>query len=481
MTRWSMTRFGALAVGLLLAGDCATPEPPEPATLTAPAATASPGATRPGTIVSSAAELADPERRYLFYLHGAIIEAHGRRPTHPRFGVYEYDAILERLAESGLVVVSEARPAGTDPDAYAREVAAQVRTLLDAGVAAGSITVAGFSKGGSIAVRVSHLLGATSAPLRGDGATSLRADEEGLSYVFLACCNQWLGDPRALHGRILSVYEASDEKGRSCIPWVETSADVTAFREVEIRLGGGHGAFYRPDDVWVEEVLSWARGDCPSEAGAAASADGRRPVRELRDGVLVSEALPALRLRVHEVFVYVGNTEVILRDLARAERHHWVRAEDGRVEGLVVVQFEGFLEGVEETYRFGIPKTDLAGSNYRYTPRPVTLGDAEYVHNTWAFDNADGARRNPGAEAAATLELLADRGLRLDDALIMSRYARIVGSERRDELILFYIEPLAASGHSLADFPDGGPPSPAFDALSEAVIRRGFESFELLP
>ena len=47
-----------------------------------------------GTISSEVPETVDAEGDYLLYLHGRIIEVQGRRPTHPAFGVYEYDAIL---------------------------------------------------------------------------------------------------------------------------------------------------------------------------------------------------------------------------------------------------------------------------------------------------------------------------------------------------------------------------------------------------
>ena len=46
----------------------------------------------------------DPDARYLIYLHGAIIERAGVRPTHPQFGVYEYQQILEVFANRGFVV-----------------------------------------------------------------------------------------------------------------------------------------------------------------------------------------------------------------------------------------------------------------------------------------------------------------------------------------------------------------------------------------
>jgi hypothetical protein len=56
----------------------------------------------------------DARARYVIYLHGRIIEDQGRRPTHPTWGTYEYQQILDRLAAGGLIVVSEQRPPMTD-------------------------------------------------------------------------------------------------------------------------------------------------------------------------------------------------------------------------------------------------------------------------------------------------------------------------------------------------------------------------------
>ena len=42
----------------------------------------------------------DTNRHYIFYLHGRIIEEQGIRPTHNRFGVYEYEKILQSFADS---------------------------------------------------------------------------------------------------------------------------------------------------------------------------------------------------------------------------------------------------------------------------------------------------------------------------------------------------------------------------------------------
>lgn len=69
------------------------------------------------------------EKTHVFYLHGRIIEEQGRRPTHPEFGTYEYDEILRQLGGEGRVVVSEARPGNTDPDAYAAKIEKQIEDL----------------------------------------------------------------------------------------------------------------------------------------------------------------------------------------------------------------------------------------------------------------------------------------------------------------------------------------------------------------
>lgn len=246
-----------------LLGCGADSEPPE---TTAPTAEAEPSADQaapptaatedldePGAVVmtgqvfesaeAALKSLEQPEARpYLFYLHGAILEGGDRRPTSERFGIYEYDEILKRLADAGLVVVSEQRPAATNVDTYSAQVVKQVEQLKAAGVASGQITVAGFSKGGSIALYVADRL----------------ADDD-VGFVILAACGSWLDEiPLNPRGRMLSIYEASDELGRSCRPMIERAETEVFFHETEISLGGGHGAFYRPHDDWLNPALLWS-------------------------------------------------------------------------------------------------------------------------------------------------------------------------------------------------------------------------------
>jgi len=195
-------------------------------------------------IFTNVPETIDPDARYLFYLHGAIIERAGIRPTHPKFGIYEYRKILEVIAEHGLVVISEARPVGTDGAVYAAKVVDQVRALLAAGVPSRHITVVGFSKGGGIAITASSIL-----------------SEGRLNFVFMGACGPWLDKRPELvpHGRLLAVREASDDLVGSCEGLFGRAAGDDGDREeITLELGGGHGAFYRPRPEWIDPAIEWA-------------------------------------------------------------------------------------------------------------------------------------------------------------------------------------------------------------------------------
>ena len=205
------------------------------------------------------------------------------------------------------------------------------------------------------------------------------------------------------------------------------------------------------------------------------------PTRSFSGGVFHSEFDPEIRVRIDPAFRYLGYDRFVLKEIADVERHHWVKSTDGVVDALVVFQFEGLLDGKGAPYEFNIPAGEgIAGSNYRFTPEPVRLGDQEYVHNTWAFDNRASAAENPGAESNRTLQFLARHDLRIDDGLIMSRYVRAVGDEQRKEIILFYMEPLSRSGHKIDEFQDGDPPTEKFDRLSANVVARGRAVIEVL-
>jgi hypothetical protein len=182
--------------------------------------------------------------RYVYYLHGKLIEDLGPAGVSPRFGAYDYVGILRAFDGAGLTVISEVRRKDTDPSAYADKIVAEIRNKLAGGVPADNITIVGASKGAVIAMLVS---------------TRLRVN--GVRYVFLANCNDWMERTFAprFTGDVLSIYEASDDLGQSCRPIAMRSPALRRFEEIRLDTGLGHGIVYRSLIDWVDPATAWAK------------------------------------------------------------------------------------------------------------------------------------------------------------------------------------------------------------------------------
>lgn len=183
------------------------------------------GAAGPGKVVIGVPDDTDPRGTYLFYLHGRIVEGAGDGVEHPEFGVYEYDAILQAFADRGIVVISEVRPRDADVDYYARKVAAQVETLINERIRPSNIVVVGFSKGGAIA-----------------GLAARYIANPQVRFAMVGSCG--VDD---MVGQIRAIREASDDLVSPC----------EGVDETVIEIGGGHGAFYRPDEAWIDPIATW--------------------------------------------------------------------------------------------------------------------------------------------------------------------------------------------------------------------------------
>jgi hypothetical protein len=191
----------------------------------------------------------DPATRYMFYLHGKIVEDVGIPAVSPDFGEYEYADILKTLEGHGFVVISEQRSKDTDADAYARKVVGQVNTLLKAGVPAGNITVVGASKGAFIAATVSFLL-----------------PDPAINYVLIGTCHPdtveaWKSDGSQFHGNVLTIRDVADlEYSGSCEDLLRISEGKGLGRheEIVLQVGTGHGILFKPVDEWVLPTVQWA-------------------------------------------------------------------------------------------------------------------------------------------------------------------------------------------------------------------------------
>jgi hypothetical protein len=198
-------------------------------------------------------ESIDPAKRFIFYLHGKIIEDQGIPAISPEFGEYEYQAILETLSQHGFVVISEQRPNNTDGIAYARKITEQVNRLLNAGVPAKNITVVGASKGAGITIYVSNYV-----------------KNKEVNYVIMGICHPdeveiLIQAKISLSGNVLSIYDSVDNYAGSCQKLFSFSEGkgLGRFEEIVLHVGTGHGVLYQPLDEWVLPTVRWAEGVSP--------------------------------------------------------------------------------------------------------------------------------------------------------------------------------------------------------------------------
>jgi hypothetical protein len=189
----------------------------------------------------------DPSKKYLFYLHGKIIEEQGIHAVSPDYGEYEYAAILNKLAGYGFIVISEQRENNAEVTKYAARIKGQVAELLDAGVSSKNITVIGASKGAYIAAAASDLL-----------------KNPQINFVLLGTCHpdtikEWRQSQITLYGNILAIRDSVDEYAGSCDEMFAASPGIGRHEEIVLHIGTGHGILYKPLDEWIIPAIQWAR------------------------------------------------------------------------------------------------------------------------------------------------------------------------------------------------------------------------------
>ncbi|MBT8359722.1 MAG: hypothetical protein HKP41_19440 [Desulfobacterales bacterium] len=186
----------------------------------------------------------DSSKQYLFYLHGLIVEEAGLRPKSEEHGYYEYELMLNKLAQEGFIVISEAREKGTRVKPYAEKVASQVKQLLADKVPPENISIVGASKGGLICAYVSYWL-----------------KEKEIKYAFLSgLFEKYLQDEELkLYGNVLSIHDRSDKLSINPLPYFQRSEGLGQFEHLVLDLDLGHGLIYQPHKEWLEPLVYWLK------------------------------------------------------------------------------------------------------------------------------------------------------------------------------------------------------------------------------
>ena len=199
-----------------------------------------------GKVYDTVPEHVSEQDRYVFYSHGYIVEGDNPKPVDTRFGwgMYDFPKIKTALADPSYHLIAAHRPKNTEPYKYATSLSEQVRGLVDKGIAPENITIMGFSRGAFIT-----------------GLTSDKLSDLAVNTIILAGCGRLVARQHTdikVYGHVLSVYEKSD-RANTCRKLKDKSTQLKSYQEIEINTGLEHGAFYRPNEAWVEPVKNWIK------------------------------------------------------------------------------------------------------------------------------------------------------------------------------------------------------------------------------
>jgi hypothetical protein len=182
-----------------------------------------------------------PER-HIFYLHGRIIEQQGIDAEHEVYGKYEFREIIDSLKTTGATVHATVRPADVNFHEFCAQTVAEIEQLIQSGIPPQYISVIGASKGGVMAMYISHL------------------SQQPINYVLLGANNKVIERENdwELHGRVLGVTEQTDHlANRHYKVWETMSPYLVKLKEVNLNTGLGHGFLYRPMDEWWQPTKEW--------------------------------------------------------------------------------------------------------------------------------------------------------------------------------------------------------------------------------
>ena len=167
---------------------------------------------------------------------------------------------------------------------------------------------------------------------------------------------------------------------------------------------------------------------------AAQSRAADEQTRVVKGQVLTSTKLPPLRMRFDKKFKYVGSQKFVLYERAQAEQHFFVDADArGRIRRMYMLQFEGYLPGIDASYSYEAKET-------------VKLGGAEYMVNVENVPNVKAALgQQPESDAARAVAFLEGKGYSVGESVKYQRFVRLVDESKRNEFIMLYVEDAGAT------------------------------------
>ena len=182
------------------------------------------------------------DQQTIVFLHNAWFERHKNGEAHQQFGVYDFAGIRDALGRNAQVIAPERDP-NAQPHAEALEVVELIESLMDDGMEASDIKIVGASKGAFIAQLASEQIA-----------------EPTLRWVLVGGCHVRRlasGPAPKMSGRVLSIYDTSDQMAGPCRDFPALTEETVRFEERSVETGRGHGFQFSADEAWIAPARDW--------------------------------------------------------------------------------------------------------------------------------------------------------------------------------------------------------------------------------
>lgn len=204
----------------------------------------------------------------------------------------------------------------------------------------------------------------------------------------------------------------------------------------------------------------------PVKAQSANNGKQEKNLRSVKNHVLTSKEMPDVKLKFGKDFKYAGNQDFILYDVARAEQHFFVDTDGkGNIKRLYWIQFEGYLPENNHSY-------------FYISQKVVNIGGLDFYADAFARDLKDNQGR-PDSDVSRAKKFLEDKGFRIAGSdVLMQRLVHLVDKEKRNELMIIYLEDMTETGFTAADFAKGNNKA-EWKTVSEQLLARAQKDFEI--
>ena len=194
---------------------------------------------------------------------------------------------------------------------------------------------------------------------------------------------------------------------------------------------------------------------------------GQNIERTIKGKTLISNQYPKIEVELNGDFKYLGKFDFTIRDIARGERYVFVEADKRKkIKRMFIAQFEEILPESPEFYRYNFDTARKFGSH-------------KFRQNTYAYSNSESRKENPQGEGVLTEDFLKQKGYKLEDELMMSRFVTVPDAEKKRELILFYIENVSPTKHRVTDFYSGDNETEIWQLISKDLTKRSLKAFKI--